>query len=223
MKKGIIAGLIGLFTLAPTSLWAVSLGYQIGPYSTDGYSASWLHSAGGHPAPSDLDLNHDGFNDTLYMSPGPNGIKISVTGMLGGDWDGTVLSNITGMLNSTMITGGSLGGAYYSANMEPLWYLDLAGAGTFYFEEINGMINQIDENHLLLWGQNTTAYLEEDGGCYTAGCTQQERWGMDLYGTAKSLPEPGTLLLMLLGLASMSLVLMPVAARRQKRPLAPGT
>jgi len=198
----------------------MSLGYQIGPYSTDGYSASWLHSAGGHPAPSDLDLNHDGLNDTLYMSPGPEGIKIALTGMLGGDWDGTILSNITGMLNGTMITGGSLGGAYYSAAMDPLWYLDLADGGTFYFEQINGVINQIDATHLLLWGQNTAAYLGQDGGCVINGCTQQRRWGMDLYGTAKSLPEPGTLFLMVLGLASMSLVLIPVAVRRRTRAAA---
>jgi len=217
MKKGIVAGFISLFVLAPAASWATSLGvtplgYQIGPYATDGYSASWFHSAQGHPAPSDLDLNHDGTHDTLYMSPGSGGKIIAVTGMLGGDWDGTVLSHITGMLNDTMITGGSLGGAYYDADMNPLWYLNLADGGTFYFEKINGLINQIDERHLLLWGQNTAAYLGEDGSCYFDQCTQQTSWGMDLYGTAKSLPVPGTWLLMLLGLAAL-----PLALRRNGR------
>jgi len=40
---------------------------------------------------------------------------------------------------------------------------------------------------------------------------------MDLYGTAKSLPEPGILFLMTLGLAAMALVSGPLATRRRKQ------
>lgn len=215
MKTKFAITLLTLYLATPAASWAIPLGFEIGPYSTSGFSASWLHSAGGSPATSDLDLDNDGALDTLYMSPGPHGEKIPLTGMLGGDWNGTILSNITGLLNgSSMITGGSLGGAYYDADMNPLWYLDLDGAGTFYFEEINGMINQINENYLLLWGQNEAAYAGENGSCYSSQCnTSQPRWGMDLYGQAQSLPEPGTLMLMMFGLAAL------VAASR-RRPLA---
>jgi len=207
MKKTLIISFLTLYLASPAASWAIPLGFEIGPYSSGGFSASWLHSADGSPGTSDLDLDNSGSNDTLYMSPGPNGVKITLTGMLGGDWDGTILSNITGMLNgSSMITGGSLGGAYYDVDMNPLWYLDLNDGGTFYFEEINGMINQINENYLLLWGQNEAAYAGEDGSCYSSQCTSQTRWGMDLYGkaqSAQSLPEPGTLMLMMFGLASL--------------------
>ena len=203
MKKGFIAGLLTIFLMAPTSLWAMTVGYDIGPYSMPGYSASWLHSATSHQTSSDLDLDNDGSNDSLYMS---GSTKIALTGMLWGDWDGTVLSNITGMLNDNAVTGGSLGGDYYTAGMDPLWYLDVAGAGTFYFEQLNSMINQITADYLLLWGQNTAAYLGSD----CVDCDER-RWGMDLYGEAKALPEPGTFLLMVLGLLSL-----PLLSRRRE-------
>jgi len=209
MNKGLMTGLLALLLATPTTLWAIPVVYEIGPYATEGYSASWLHTAGGNPSASDLDLDNDGANDTLYMSAGPGGSIVDVTGTLGGDWDGSILSNITGMLNGAMITGGSLGGAYYSAGMDPLWYLNLDGGGTFYFEELNDVINQITADTLILWGQNTAAYAG-NGNCNGANgvdysCAQNgDRLGMDLYGRAKPLPEPGTLALMMLGLASIA-------------------
>ncbi len=214
MKIKFITIFLTLYLASTTASWAIPLGFEIGPYSTGGFSASWLHSASSSPAASDLDLDNNGSNDTLYMSPGSQGQLIALTGMLGGDWDGTILSNITGMLNGgSMITGGSLGGAYYDASMNPLWYLDLDGAGTFYFEQINGMINQINDDYLLLWGQNEAAYANGPDTCNSNQCASQPRWGMDLYGKAQALPEPGTALLMMFGLTAL------IAASR-RRPLA---
>lgn len=139
------------------------------------------------------------------MCPDSGGTKTALTGMLLGDWDGTILSGITGMLNGYDVTGGSLGGDYYTNNMDPLWYLDVAGKGRFYFEKMNSMINQITSDYLLLWGQNTAAYVGDNGNCYMDDCAQ-ESWGLDLYGSVKPLPEPGTLMLMLLGLLSLAAV-----------------
>lgn len=205
MRIRLIASMTALLLAAPVSLWAVPVGYDIGPYSNSEYSASWLHSAGGCTGSSDMDLDNSGSNDTLYMCPGSGGTKTALTGMLFGDWDGTILSGITGMLNGYDVTGGSLGGDYYTNNMDPLWYLDVSGKGRFYFEKINSMINQITSDYLLLWGQNTAAYVGDNGNCYMDDCAQQS-WGLDLYGTAKPLPEPGTLMLMLLGLLSLAAV-----------------
>ncbi len=222
MNKGFMTGLLALLLATPTTLWAIPITYEIGPYDgLDGYSASWLHTAGGSPGASDLDLDNNGSNDTLYMSAGEHGSITAVTGTLGGDWNGSILSNITGTLNGIAITGGSLGGAYYSGAMDPLWYLNLDGGGTFYFEELdNSSINLITADYLLLWGQNTAAYIGNGNGGMSShcdsgyGCMQTEGLGLDLYGSATSLSEPGTLLLMMFGLASLT-----VASRRRERAM----
>ncbi|MGI9343211.1 MAG: hypothetical protein ACR2QV_10180 [Gammaproteobacteria bacterium] len=196
MRKGILllVSVIGL--LAAANAPAMSVTYKIGPHSIGNWSGSFIHRASQYGGKSDLDMNRDGRLDNLYT----NGNSRRIGGSLTGDWDGTTLSNITGKLGHLTVTGGSLGGDYYADNdgrLMPLWSLDVANKGTFYFEDMP--INQINKNMLTLWGQNGAAYR----ACHNCG----KRLGLDLYGESVSLPEPRSLAIALLGMLAIPFVL----------------
>ena len=190
---------LGLLIATNVSAMTVTTAtYGIGPKVIGNWAGSYLHSATAYPGPSDLDLDGIGGKDTLYMG----GFAQEITGIITGDWNGTILSNITGMIDGMSVLGGSLGGAYYGgtiANPTPLWSLTVATKGTFYFESLP--INRIDENRLTLWGQNSAAYSgpcvysdtsDSDGACDMG-------WGIDLYGQRiTNLTEPSTANLILL-------------------------
>jgi hypothetical protein len=199
MRKGILllVSVIGL--LAAASAPAMTVTYDIKPHTIGNWSGSFIHRATHFGGASDLDLDSDGFNDSLYTS----GRSRRISGSLTGNWNGTTLTDITGSLWDFAVTGGSLGGAYYSETngvLAPLWSLELEGAGTFYFEDM--WINQINQDTLTLWGQNLQAYLgsSENG----------KHYGLDLYGV--SLPEPSSIAILLLGLLAIPVVL----ARRRR-------
>jgi len=147
-------------------------------------------------------MNRNGSNDTLYMC---GNAKRAVGGQITGDWDGERLTRISGTIGGRAVVGGRLGGNYYrnvDGELRPRWFLTLAGLGRFFFEQMP--INQISGTQLTLWGQNRAAYV-----CKTARCRNRHRArGIDLYGRAQTaLPEPGSLGVLLAGLAGLSLAI----------------
>lgn len=198
--------LVALVALAATTVHAVPVSYDIGPYRAGNFAASYLHSADGCRGASDLDLNRNGRKDTLYMCGSE---QRGLTGTLHGHWNGTRLTGITGVLGGYAVTGGRLGGDFYSSSMRPLWFLTLAGLGRFFFEDLP--INRIGADYLTLWGQNRKAYT-----CKTDRCRERKAAGLDLYGRAQeeSLPEPGSLAVLAAGLAGLL-----VTRRRRAAPL----
>ena len=153
---------------------------------------------------SDLDLNGNGVRDSLRLC----GEGYPVTGFISGDWDGSRLTNITGNIDGFDIVGGSLGGAFYTAEMLPLWRIVTARWGTFIFERLDGF-NQITADGLQLLGQNLAAYgirelcqLPDRIGLNT--CTTK---GVEIVSGRVSVPEPAALLLLLAGLAGGAVAL----------------
>ena len=209
-----LANIILLLTLAlaaPADAFPVT--YKIGPYSTGGYSASWLHTASGCPGTG------PDTGDTLYMC----GYATPVTGLLTGTLDAGVFSIDGGYLNifghNFNVGLSSLGGDFTNAAGDLLWFLNVDSFGTFSFESIamgTGGPNHFGPDHFVLWGQNDDAYdcasLPYDSDA-KKGCLP---WGVDLYGERVSVPEPGTLALLGIGLLGIAL-----ATRR--RPLAART
>ena len=164
-----------------------------------GYSASWLHGATGcsGPGPS---------GGTLYMCGGP---LLEIVGSITGELDGGVLTIMGGSLNIGGTDYGVLGGMLGAfPAVDFMWSIVIAGLGTFYFDNIymgTGLPNHFDGNDLILWGQNWNAYFCAVG---RAGC---DRWGIDLYGAKSSIPEPGTM-----GLLGIGLLGLDFSMRRRK-------
>jgi len=207
MRSKISVLLIPLLFVAVTNASAMTITYELGQQRIGNWSGSYLHKASGCTGGSALDMDNSGGNDTLYMCGGAR----RITGSITGKWDGTILSNISGTISGSRgsfgITGGSLGGAYYSGlpgDLRPLWRLETVRLGTFFFERMP--INRITADTLTLWGQNLRAYTTRP----CEGC--KGRFGIDLYGEGQPLSEPGTLGIVLLGLMMMPLMM------RRRRP-----
>ncbi|MFW2404776.1 MAG: hypothetical protein ACN4GT_08415 [Gammaproteobacteria bacterium] len=205
MRSKISVLLIPLLLVAVSNASAMTITYELGQKQIGTWSGSYLHKASGCTGGSALDMDGNGSNDMLYMCGGAE----RITGSITGEWDGTILSNIsgmiTGLLGSVNITGGSLGGAYYSGapgNLDPLWHLETSNKGTFVFEDMP--INKITADTLTLWGQNLLAYTTKP--CWNC----EGRYGIDLYGEGQPLPEPGTL-----GIALLGLMLIPMMRSRR--------
>jgi hypothetical protein len=190
-----------LLLLFAQSGFAGVVTYDIGPYRAGGFAASYLHSADGCSGSGQLDLNAGGGRDKLYMC---GSRKQAIRGQITGNWDGNRLTNITGNIAGREVLGGNLGGRYYrntSNGLKPRWNLRLAGLGLFIFERMP--INQINAHQLTLWGQNLATYM-----CDTRRCRDRRGVGIDLYGRARaSLPEPGSLGILLAGLMGVGVSL----------------
>lgn len=146
----------------------------------------------------DLDLNGNGVRDSVRLC----GEGYPVTGVISGNWDGTRLTNLSGDIDGFAITGGALGGAFYTLDLKPLWTIVTARWGTFVFEALDGF-NQIQETGLRLIGQNLAAYgisercqLPDRVGLST--CSTK---GVEAYSGVVSVAEPASLVLLLAGLA----------------------
>ncbi len=179
-------------SFASNAAFAIAMSYDIGSYKKDGFTASAMHKATSCRGSGGGDVNSDGLKDFLYMC---GGTPDKIGGQLQGEWDGTMLTGITGEIAGHAVIGGSLGGSFYSADEKPLWYLTLEVLGTFYFEQL--AINQVTGEHLILWGQNDTTYY-----CTDSECREREGKGMDLYGKGHeiALPEPGMASVLFAGL-----------------------
>lgn len=196
-----VAAAIGSLLIGQAA-WSVPATYTIDNGSLPGTSASWLYRVNNAcNGVSNLDLNHNSKKDTLHFC---GDTYYQATGQISGDWDGTKLTGLSGTLLDGKILGGSLGGAFYGANMTPLWTIITDLFGTFLFEELDPAVNVITENTLTLWGQNLVAYgLRETcaraAGPGVTGCKAK---ALDITGSVTSVPEPTSLLILALGLGA---------------------
>lgn len=197
MKKQLIRMSIAILSIWSFAANADPIVYEIESYTSGNFSASWLHHA------SNCGSNGPDSGIPLCMSGG--GLQ-SIFGTIEGNLAAGILSITGGELtiggNAHLVLGGALG-AFGSAPAWPnAWHIEIASLGTFYFEDIamSSGPNFFDGQQLILWGQNMAAY-----DCAINKCTDHRPWGIDLYGSAVSVPEPGTLALFGIGLIGMGL------------------
>lgn len=201
MKTILRSGLAVAALLASQLATAVPLTFNFAPDSTVFRTTSCRTQ-------SDLDLNGNGVRDALRLC----GEGYPVTGVISGTWDGTRLTGLSGNIDGHAITGGSLGGAFYTADLKPLWTIITARWGTFVFEKLDGF-NMIQETGLRLIGQNLAAYGIRER-CQVPGrvglntCTTK---GAEIYSGIVSVAEPAALVILLSGLAGGA-----VALRRRR-------
>lgn len=196
---GSIAALSLLFSTAH----AVPVSYEVhSNYTAPNYSASWLHEATGC----------NSLNAGLYMCGTKSRIE---SGTLSGDLNSGILSNVTGELRTATqtirVTAGVLGGAF-------AWYLTTDLYGTFEFLDLsalpgspynasnqpNSFNTSNDPNDLVLWGQNFAAPgLSSASTPFVNGVARR---GIDLYAQRIPVLEPGTVLLLVVGVVGLVLV-----------------
>lgn len=204
MRNGFrtVRSLATLLALLPLAAQATPISYYVDGYGYGGYSASWVHSAERcAPGASDLDLDGVSGNDQLCMN---GSVKLPITGEIVGNFANGSFDVIGGNLGWLAILDGHLGGAYYDAGGNPLWFLELGfgpSSMTFYFEDLSEFFgaddrypNYFGPTDMVLWGQNLDAY---------SGCSNHSKGGycsplgLDIYARV---PEPTTLALLSMGL-----------------------
>jgi len=199
---------------APLTAQAVPITYDIGPGNAPGFSGSWLHAG----------TNQMG-NSGYYA----NGIKASLSGVLTLDMDNLASASGSmfavgdfGLGNDSWtfnVTGGSAGTETFVGGVTDLLSIDYtlsaAGSGystmgTFYFATVDfnnnladGGPNLITDDILFLWGNNwVNTNGAEDSTAFT-NIIGNTALGLDLYGEAQSVPEPGVLALLAMGLVGI--------------------
>ena len=200
---------------APLTTQAVPITYDIGSGSAPGFSGSWIHAGTTQ------------MGDSGYYA---NGMATRINGSLTLDMDnlasasGTMTANGDfGLgLGSDMwtldITGGSSGTESFVGGLTDLLSIDYtltAGSGfstmgTFYFvtKDFNnntsdGGPNLITDDQLILWGNNwVNTNGAEDRTAFTS-VIGNHALGLDLYGEARSVPEPGVLAMLAMGLVGV--------------------
>ncbi len=217
MKNRIkLTAVIGALLIGQAA-WSLPVTYKIDLGALPSNSANWLYRVNDAcNAASDLDLNHNNRADTLHFCGSQYYVA---TGVISGDWDGQKLSNLSGILLDGRILGGGLGGAFYSATMQPLWTIVTDLFGTFVFEDLVPAVNVIDESSLTLWGQNLVAYGLRETCARAAGpgTTACKGKALDIFAaTATAVPEPTAIALLALGLGGIAWTLRRRAAVTRK-------
>lgn len=194
--------------------WARPVTYIIDTGALPGSTANSLYRVNNDcNGTSNLDLNGNSTPDTLHFC---GSTYYEATGSISGEWDGEKLTGLTGTLLDGNIIGGSLGGAFYTATMTPLWTVVTDLFGTFVFEELDSAVNVITETTLTLWGQNLVAYGLSETCARAAGpgATPCKAKALDITSSTVSVPEPATLLMLVLGLGGIAHTLRRQAASR---------
>ena len=189
-----------LLSLLTAAAYADPIIFEIeSNYSAGGFQASYLHgSTGCRSAGPDS-------GETLYMCGNP---LQSITGRIEGNLNGGQLQ-----INGGSIQVGTASYDIYSGVINPFgtgdvsWFL-MEHYGQFMFENISmgtGKPNYFDGNTMILWGQNMWAYN------FDPGYFSDYRRGIDIVARKVTVPEPGTLSLLGLGLLGAALT-------RRRRP-----
>ena len=175
----------------------IEVSYEIGSYSTGGYSASWLHEATGCVSTGPAGA-------PLYMC----GARTDISGTINGMLDNGFLAVTGGMLNvggtDHRIRGGNIGD-FDELVPGTAWNLRVRGLGNFLFEPLGmgpGSPNYFDGTTMILWGQNRPAYRCSPNEY----CNGRDRWGIDLYAKRVEVAEPATLALFGIGVLAMGLI-----------------
>ena len=184
--------------------WALPATYTIDTAALPGSTANSLYRVNNDcNGTSNLDLNANSTADTLHFC---GSTYYEASGSISGDWDGEKLTGLTGTLLDANIIGGSLGGAFYTPTMTPLWSIVTDLFGTFVFEDLDPAVNVITATTLTLWGQNWVAYGLSETCARAAGpgTTSCKAKALDITGGTVSVPEPTTLLMLVLGLGGIA-------------------
>ncbi len=207
---------------APLTAQAVPITYDIGPGNAPGFSGSWLHAGTNQMGNSGYYANGIKASLSGVLTLDMDNLASASGSMFAvGDFG---LGNDTWTFDVTSASAGTetfVGGVTDLLSLN--YTLSAASTGdttmgTFYFATVDfnnnladGGPNLITDDLLFLWGNN---WVNATGlGLDGTGSSDRNTFvsagnfalGLDLYGEAKSVPEPGVLALLAMGLVGMGI------------------
>jgi len=199
----------------PLASQAVPITYNIGAGSAPGFSASWLHAGSGEMGSTGYFANGMATNMTGSLTLDMADLG-SATGLISGAGDFGLgvdtwtLEFFGAAANTVMFVDGNIDLLSIEYDLTSLG--GHTSSGTFYFanRDFNGGNisdgpNYISDSVLYLWGNNwVNATGASDRTAFTdAGGIAL---GLDLYGEAVTVPEPGIAALLAVGLLGLGFI-----------------